>query len=252
MSIRLMSMAFEHDMKPLKTDKGKNISASTLTILLIALADHANDEGRSIYPGVRRLSAKTKLTQRTVCNAIEALVKAGYLGYTGFSRYGTKEYFINVEILEVKAQFFIDDYKCKSTSEQSTDSINAEVNTVPEKVNTVQPEVNRVPFESEQSSAYTSLNHHLKHNNTIKGNELKESFKTMQRTLFNNTFNPTIWGIINKSEMKLEGKVLKVYVDNPAIVENVNQRSRAVQKQIAYGGLPFERFELVHTQGVTV
>jgi predicted transcriptional regulator len=41
--------------------------------VLVALADHADDEGRSIYPSVKKLSVKTSYHKRTVRRALHHL-----------------------------------------------------------------------------------------------------------------------------------------------------------------------------------
>ena len=66
MSIRLMSAAWSADI--CATDK----------IVLLALADHANDEGRC-WPGVGSIKDKCGLSQRGVQNAIKRLCEAGHL-----------------------------------------------------------------------------------------------------------------------------------------------------------------------------
>ena len=87
-----MSMIFDHNMETLKTEGGKVVSASAASFVLLALADHANDEGRSIYPSVQTLCIKTKLSRPTICKALDALIRNNYIEYVGRSRLKTKEY----------------------------------------------------------------------------------------------------------------------------------------------------------------
>ena len=61
MSVKLMSMVFDADIPDLGTDKGKKVTASTAAFVLLALADHANDEGDNVYPSITLLQNKTKL-----------------------------------------------------------------------------------------------------------------------------------------------------------------------------------------------
>lgn len=68
MSIKLMSATFDN----------KDLN-STEKLVMLALADHANDEGESIYPSQQRLSDKTGLSRRTVNKIIGVLVEKGYL-----------------------------------------------------------------------------------------------------------------------------------------------------------------------------
>lgn len=55
MSIKLMSMVFDAEG-----------FSSTEKLVLLALADHANDEGRHVYPSVARLGRKCALTERGI------------------------------------------------------------------------------------------------------------------------------------------------------------------------------------------
>lgn len=48
-------------------------------IVLLALADHSNDEGKSVYPGVKRLTYKTSLSERAVRRALANLRKLGLI-----------------------------------------------------------------------------------------------------------------------------------------------------------------------------
>ena len=233
-------MVFEHDMKSLKTDKGETVSASALTFLLLALADHANNEGMSIYPGVRRLVAKTKLTQKTVCKGLAALQKHGYLGYTGYSRLGTKEYFINLSNLESKEPLFTKDYNSKSES-KATYILENEDNESKATLLTDTEKVKPLHFQSKATLPDTSLNHHLNNNHQL----LTDSFKSMHKALFKNTFNNTYWDIMESSEMKLEGDILKIFVNNQSMVDDVNNKARSSQWSIGLSGWPFKGFELV-------
>lgn len=67
MSVRLMADIFALD------DMGP-----TQRLILLALADHADDSGRC-YPSIERLCARTGLKPRSVQTNIRALVEAGYL-----------------------------------------------------------------------------------------------------------------------------------------------------------------------------
>ncbi len=62
MSILLMSKAFN----------AKRLT-STQKLLLLALADHANDEGNHVYPGQSRLMLKTSMSRTTVRDTLKAL-----------------------------------------------------------------------------------------------------------------------------------------------------------------------------------
>lgn len=62
MSIELMSKVF----------KAQGLK-STQKLVLLALADHANDEGRHVYPSVGKVASKTALTPRAVQVTIRQL-----------------------------------------------------------------------------------------------------------------------------------------------------------------------------------
>lgn len=101
MSVRLLSAVFQCNMPELKTDKGKTVPDSTAKFILLALADHANDEGEGSYPSIRRLCKKTNLSTATICNALNALRFNGFISLVGKSKVDTNNYTILVaKILE--------------------------------------------------------------------------------------------------------------------------------------------------------
>lgn len=73
MSVKIMSMVFEN----------QELS-STQKLVMLALADHANDEGKSIYPSQSTLSRKTGLARGTVNKHIKDLIENGYLYSRGY------------------------------------------------------------------------------------------------------------------------------------------------------------------------
>lgn len=96
MSVRTLSLVFEYDMPEIKTDDGKVVPDSTAKFVLLALADHANDEGEGAYPGVKRICKKTSMSSQTVCNALNALRHNEYTTLQGKSKSDTNNYTINV------------------------------------------------------------------------------------------------------------------------------------------------------------
>jgi DNA-binding transcriptional MocR family regulator len=66
MSVYVMAWAWEQDCTP--TEK----------FVLLALADHAKDDG-TCWPGMKRLAEKTGFTRRTILNAIKSLGSKGLL-----------------------------------------------------------------------------------------------------------------------------------------------------------------------------
>lgn len=90
MSVRVMSLVFENE----------DLS-STEKLIMLALADHANDEGKSIYPSQNRVSRKTGLVRQTVNLHIRGLINKGYLNMVGYKidRSNVLELEINVKML---------------------------------------------------------------------------------------------------------------------------------------------------------
>src|SRR6266498_5362805 len=99
MSVGTMSLVFEFDMPHLQTDDGKTVPDSTAKFVLLALADHCNDEGEGAYPGVKRICKKTSMSTSTVCNALNALRNNGYTTLEGKSKSDTNNYTINLQKL---------------------------------------------------------------------------------------------------------------------------------------------------------
>jgi hypothetical protein len=103
MSIKLMSAIFETEFIDLvlpdldKDGKQRRAKASTAKLVLLAIADHANDEGESAYPGLTKLERKTALSRQGLIDAISALKYNGLLWVADeFSKLGTNNYTINL------------------------------------------------------------------------------------------------------------------------------------------------------------
>jgi biotin operon repressor len=90
MSIRIMSLVFEN----------QELS-STEKLIMLALADHANDEGKSIYPSQSTVSRKTGLARGTVNKHIQSLIDKEYLWGKGYKveRSNVLELEINIKML---------------------------------------------------------------------------------------------------------------------------------------------------------
>jgi len=88
-----MSAIFEVEIREgLQTPDGKNVAPPALKLVLLALADHAGDDGEGAYPSMTRLETKTGLSRPTVSNALQALMNAGWIERVGVSRLGTSSY----------------------------------------------------------------------------------------------------------------------------------------------------------------
>lgn len=97
MSVNLMSAIFETTFFDLQDEKGNVLKASTAKLVLLAMADHANDEGEGVYPSLQRLCKKTALSEQTIRNAFDALRYNGILSLEGKSKHGTNNHTINTK-----------------------------------------------------------------------------------------------------------------------------------------------------------
>jgi hypothetical protein len=68
MSIRVMTAIWEYS-----SHKGAAL------LLMLAIADHASDDGTNAYPSVRRLAQRTRLSERTVQRTIQECEASGEL-----------------------------------------------------------------------------------------------------------------------------------------------------------------------------
>jgi hypothetical protein len=88
MSVKLMANIFDLEMPAVEK------------LVLLAMADHARDDGTGCYPSIGRLSKKTSLSVRAVQTTMRGLEDAGYLVSQGKSKGGrgvTTEYTITLE-----------------------------------------------------------------------------------------------------------------------------------------------------------
>jgi len=121
MSVRIMSLVFEAKIPTLqfvhsgvRRNDGKNhkkgdmfekiitVEPPRSKLILLAYADHANDDGISAYPGLTRLERKTGLSRVGVVQTKRALVENGYLVHVGKSGRHTDDMNIVVEKLGSK------------------------------------------------------------------------------------------------------------------------------------------------------
>lgn len=97
MSVNLMSAIFETEFFDIKDEAGNTTKASTAKLVLLAMADHANDEGEGSYPSVERLCRKTALSEQTIRNTFDALRYNGIISLAGKSKYNTNNHTINTK-----------------------------------------------------------------------------------------------------------------------------------------------------------
>lgn len=96
MSVEMMARVFKCNMPELKTDKGEVVKDSSCKFVLLALADHASEDGEGCYPGVRKICRKTNLSIQTVVNALNALRHNGFTRLEGQSKRHTFNYTVLV------------------------------------------------------------------------------------------------------------------------------------------------------------
>lgn len=103
MSIKIMSAIFETEFPDYLTDGGEaKTKASTAKLILLAIADHANDEGESAYPGLTRLERKTGLSRQGLVDAIKILKYNGLITVSDEpSKLHTNNYTLNLSAYPV-------------------------------------------------------------------------------------------------------------------------------------------------------
>jgi hypothetical protein len=132
-----MSAIFEaefHDLDYVKDNESRKAKASTAKLVLLAIADHANDCGESAYPGFTHLELKTALSRQGISDTIEALKYNGLLTVDEKpSRLHTNSYTINVRSLPAIARELPDIVKSLEQQESSSLTIGSQA-TLPEVV----------------------------------------------------------------------------------------------------------------------
>jgi len=103
MSIKVMSAIFGTEFRDLPLGEDERMAkASSLKIVLLAIADHANDEGESAYPGLTKLVLKTGLSRQGVIDVLKACKYNGLLSVSDNpSKLGTNDYTLNLECYPV-------------------------------------------------------------------------------------------------------------------------------------------------------
>lgn len=97
MSVKLMSAIFETEFRDLIDAEGNVTKGSTAKLVLLALADHANDDGEGAYPGLTKMELKTALSRQAIINTYDALKYNGVIFLAGISKRNTNNYTINTK-----------------------------------------------------------------------------------------------------------------------------------------------------------
>lgn len=92
MSAKLMGQVFDLSLPP------------SQKLLLLAMADHARDDGTGCYPSVSRLAKKTSMTRRGVQKVMGALKSSGRISPVNLRSDGVFEYRITIEGGEPRSQ----------------------------------------------------------------------------------------------------------------------------------------------------
>lgn len=85
MSVTLMGSVFDQTLPP------------SQKLLLLAMADHARDDGTGCYPSVGRLAKKTSMTRRGVQGVMKALRESGIISPVKVRKDGVIEYRITIK-----------------------------------------------------------------------------------------------------------------------------------------------------------
>ena len=106
MSVIIMSRVFYTDfgMLQYKRKNGKigKVNKVNSKIVMLVLADAANDEGKNSWQAVETIAGKSSLDWRTVTRTLIALRQNEYIWVDGKSEYDTNNYSINLEkIVEI-------------------------------------------------------------------------------------------------------------------------------------------------------
>ena len=116
MSVRIMSAVFAADFSRI-SEKGR-VSAHALKLLMLALADHAADDGSGVYPSAATMAKKTNLTVRQVRAALAVLRERGLLAAEGYTEHGTVRYRIVLDALGALAEAEEDDADASTPPEK--------------------------------------------------------------------------------------------------------------------------------------
>jgi len=119
-----MSAIFETEFRDLQYTKDgeeHKAKASTCKLLLLAIADHANDYGESAYPGYDRLEIKTALSRQGIADTLQALTQNGLLSISDKpSRLQTNNYTIILSSLPTLKNEIIDESSHLTDTSQAT------------------------------------------------------------------------------------------------------------------------------------
>ena len=95
MSVKVQTMVFEADMK-----------SATRKVLMLCLADKANNDGSGVWPSQRTIARETHLDRKTIRALLAQLVKEGFLKEVRITPYRTQEY--NISLPKLREALHVD------------------------------------------------------------------------------------------------------------------------------------------------
>lgn len=103
MSVTVSSRVFwtQFDNLEYKDKSGKvvKIGKPAAKLVMLAIADSADDFGENSWQSFDTISEKASIERRSVIRVIRGLMAANYLSINGTSKYGTNDYKINMSLL---------------------------------------------------------------------------------------------------------------------------------------------------------
>ena len=142
-----MALVFSAEMVDLhyqKDGEDHNAKASTVKLLLLAYADHANDNGRGAYPGYDKLEIKTALSRQGIADTLEAIQQNAFMIFEGKSELGTNSYKINLEKLKTLVKPLDSAKSSHFTSQSQAARLKPSINH-PKPSNAATPRGNQIP-----------------------------------------------------------------------------------------------------------
>jgi hypothetical protein len=82
-----------------KNRKQVNIKETTAKIVMLSIADSADDFGENSWQSFKTIAKKSSIKRRSVIRVVRALIEHNYLKIVGITRYGTNNFSINLEKL---------------------------------------------------------------------------------------------------------------------------------------------------------
>jgi hypothetical protein len=82
-----------------KQGKTINIKETTAKIVMLAIADSADDFGENSWQSFETIATKASIERRSVIRVVRALIEHKYLTIAGLTKYGTNNFSVNKDLL---------------------------------------------------------------------------------------------------------------------------------------------------------